>query len=179
VTATELDEARGQALTFLAVVTAAMLETGGSRSLLKEQLHAAREFEHSVSGEEVWAALEPRIERIASGLIHDSTNPTDHLIDRALALVERNYARQITDSAVAQQLGLSTSHFRHLFRLATGQPFHKYLIAVRLEKAKQMLVEEESPIGSVAKSVGFLGISHFTRAFVQRFGITPSHARRG
>jgi AraC-like DNA-binding protein len=174
----EIDEARGQALTFLAVVTAAMLETGGSRSLLKEQLLAARELEHCDTGEQVWRSIEPRIEKMASGLMHDSSNPTDHLIDRALALVERNYARQITDAAVAQQLGLSTSHFRHLFRQATGQPFHKYLIAVRLEKARQMLVDEQSPVGSVAKSVGFLGISHFTRAFVQRFGITPSHARR-
>jgi len=175
----ELDEARGQALTFMAVVIAALLETGGSRSLLKEQLLAARELESCETGEQVWRAVEPRIERMAAGLLHDSSNPTDHLIDRALALVERNYARQITDAAVAQQLGLSTSHFRHLFRMATGQPFHKYLVAVRLEKAKQMLVEEQSPIGSVAKSVGFLGISHFTRAFVQRFSITPSQARRG
>jgi AraC family transcriptional regulator len=96
-----------------------------------------------------------------------------------LALVERNFARQLTDASIAQQLGLSTSHFRYLFRQATGQPFHKYLIALRLEKARQMLIEEDSAVGAVARAVGFTGLAHFTRAFVLRFNATPSTVRRG
>ena len=68
-------------------------------------------------------------------------------MDRALTLVDRNFAKDLTDAAVAQQLGLSTSHFRFLFKQATGQPFHKYLVSLRLEKARRMLVEQGLPVG--------------------------------
>ena len=100
-------------------------------------------------------------------------------MDKALAYVERNYARSLTDAAVARHLGLSTSHFRYLFRQATGQPFHKYVIAARLEKAHQLLMEmEPASVGTIAKAVGFAGLSHFSRAFTQRFNASPANVRR-
>lgn len=95
-----------------------------------------------------------------------------------MAIVERHYAKDLTDAMVAAQLGLSTSHFRFLFRQATGHPFHKYVVALRLEKAKQMLIEQEIPVSQIATAVGFTGLSHFSRAFTQRFSASPSHIRR-
>ena len=80
---------------------------------------------------------------------------------------------------MAQQLGLSTSHFRYLFKQATGQPFHKYLVSLRLEKARRMLVEQGLPVSTVAKAVGFSALSHFSRAFAQRFSVSPTSLRRG
>jgi AraC-like DNA-binding protein len=174
-----LDEARGQALTFLAMVTAAMLEMGGSRAMHRLQLDAAREFDR-VSDRDGLAAVARRyVEEVSGDLFPEPQGPSSHLVDRALSIVDRHFARNLSDTAVANQLGLSTSHFRHLFREATGQPFHKYVVAMRLEKARTMLVEEEMAISAVAKAVGFTGLSHFSRAFTQRFSASPSHIRRG
>lgn len=176
--ATDLDEARGQALTFLAMVTAATLEMGGSRSMHRIQLEAARELDRLEDPIDIAAATRKYVELAAAPLFKDVQSPSSHLVDRALALVERHFAKNLTDSAVADQLGLSTSHFRHLFREATGQPFHKYLVALRLEKARRLLVEEEMAVSAVAKAVGFTGLSHFSRAFTQRFSVSPTHIRR-
>ncbi|HWD37565.1 MAG TPA: AraC family transcriptional regulator [Fimbriimonas sp.] len=179
-TTRDLDEARGQGLTFLAVLTGALLETGGSRQLLREQLEAARELDRVGTNTEIFEAIRDRIDRLAPPAIREGAGPTDRLVDKALAFVERNYARRVSDASVAQHLGLSTSHFRFLFRQATGQPFHKYLVAVRLEKAREMLMAESaSPVGAIAKAVGFVGISHFSRAFAQRFNASPASLRRG
>jgi len=93
-------------------------------------------------------------------------------------MVERNYAKNLTDASVAATLGLSTSHFRFLFKESTGQPFHKFLVSLRLEKARQMLVEQEIAVSAVAKAVGFAGLSHFSRAFAQRFQVSPTSIRR-
>lgn len=175
----DLDEARGEALTFLALVTAAMLEMGGSRELHREQLEAARELESQETHEEIAVTAKRRAEEVTAPLFREDLGPSTHLVERALALVERNFARNLTDAVVAAQLGLSTSHFRFLFRQATGQPFHKYLVALRLEKARMLLIEQQVPVSNVARLVGFSGLSHFSRAFTQRFGVNPTSLRRG
>ena len=177
--AADLDEARGQALTFLAMVTAAMLESGGDRGLHREALDAARELEGLQDASGVAEAIRRRAETVAATRFGETVGPSAHLVDRALTLVDRNFAKGLTDASVAQQLGLSTSHFRFLFKQATGQPFHKYLVSLRLEKARRMLVEQGLPVGTVAKAVGFSALSHFSRAFAQRFSVSPTAARRG
>ena len=177
--ASDLDEARGQALTFLAMVTAAMLESGGDRSLHLETLEAARELDRLDHAVAVANAIRRRAEAVASSRFGEAAGRSAHLVDRALTFVDRNYAKALSDVGVAQQLGLSTSHFRFLFKQATGQPFHKYLVSLRLEKARRMLVEQGLPVGAVAKAVGFTALSHFSRAFVQRFSVNPNSLRRG
>jgi len=175
----DLDEARGEALTFLAVVTAATIEIGGSREMHRALLESAREFESIDSIPEIAEAVKRRAEVVSSAVFKELQGPSSYLVDRALAMVERNYAKDLTDASVAATLGLSTSHFRFLFREATGQPFHKFLVSLRLEKARHMLVEQEIAVSAVAKAVGFAGLSHFSRAFTQRFHVSPTTIRRG
>lgn len=173
-----LDEARGEALTFLAVATAAMLEIGGSREMHRVQLDAARSFERLCTQPEIAASVRLYVSRVAPRLFEEETEPNAPLLNRAMALIERNFARKLSDASIAEHLGLSTSHFRHLFRRATGQPFHRYLVSLRLEKARQMLAERDMPVTEVASAVGFCGLSHFSRAFTQRFAASPSQVRR-
>lgn len=174
----DLDEARGQCLTFLAIVTSATLEMGGSRAMHRVQLEAAREFDRLEDRDAIAEALRRRVEEVAGPALREPEGPSAYLVDRALALVERNFAKNLTDATVAAQLGLSTSHFRYLFKQATGQPFHKYLVGLRLEKARRMLIEQELAVSEVARAVGFTGLSHFSRAFTQRFSVSPTSVRR-
>lgn len=176
--AEDIDEARGEALTFLAVVTAATIEIGGTREMHRALLESAREFESIDNIAEIAAAVRRRADFVSSLVFKEIQGPSSYLVDRALAMVERNFAKNLTDASVAATLGLSTSHFRFLFRETTGQPFHKFLVALRLEKARQMLIEQEIAVSVVAKAVGFAGLSHFSRAFTQRFQVSPTSIRR-
>jgi len=173
-----LDEARGQLLTFFALVTSASLEAGGGREMHWRLLDLARELERKNKASELVDLAQTYIFEVAAPMLGEAAGPSAYLIDRALAYVERNFARSLTDAIVAEELGLSTSHFRFLFRQATGQPFHKYLIGLRLEKARRLLVEQKITVSQAARSVGFSGLAHFSRAFQQRFEISPSTARR-
>jgi AraC-like DNA-binding protein len=174
----DLDEARGEALTFIAIVTAATLEMGGSRTMHRVQLEAARRLD-ALSDRAALAREARRIvEDTASLLLPTDEGPNDPIIDRALNLIDRNFAKDLSDMDIAGELGLSTSHFRYLFRKATGLPFHKYLIGLRLERARQMLLQEDLPVSEIAEAVGFSGLPHFSRAFSQRFSVNPSTLRR-
>jgi AraC-like DNA-binding protein len=173
----DLEEARSEALTFLAVVTAGMLEAGGSRELHRVQLDAARAFDKVETVAELKIQSQIMIDRVVGEWLYsEETQPK--LIDKALSLVDRNFGMDLTDDAVAGQIGLSTSHFRFLFKQSIGQPFHKYLTATRLEKAKILLEQGQGSVGEISSIVGFSGLASFSRAFTQRFGVSPSEFRK-
>ena len=78
--------------------------------------------------------------------------------------------------------GLTPARFGAFATFLKGlgaQPFHRYLIALRLEKARELIVTQHLPVSVVAKAVGFSGLAHFSRAFTQRFGANPSEIRKG
>lgn len=176
--AEDLDEARGQALMFLAIASAATLELGGAKDMHRAQLEAARALERCGTNEHVADEAIALARSFTQTVFSPTGDPTTRIIDRALALVERNFAKPLSDAVVAQQLGLSTSHFRFLFRQATGQPFHRYLISFRLERARRLLVDHDMPVSAVADAVGFIGVSHFSRAFSAKFQQSPTSVRR-
>ena len=176
-TTTDIEEARGEALTFLAVVTAGMLEAGGSRALHRIQLEAARTFDQNTTLEDLKSSVQQMVDKVVGDWLHtDESQPK--LIKKALTMVDRNFAKDLTDETVANEIGLSTSHFRYLFKQSVGQPFHKFLIASRLERAKILLQESQLSISEIAVMVGFSGLASFSRAFSQRFDVTPSEFRK-
>lgn len=175
--AEDLDEARGLALTFLAVIAAAQVELGASRKIHRFQLHAARALEGAQTGEDVHRVAEELLVEIAGDLVIP-TGLTEPLIAKAIEIVGRSYALNLSDEEVSAQLGLSTSHFRYLFRQNTGRPFHQYVLAVRLEKARELLASHQTSVAEVAQLVGFGSAAHFSRAFAKRFRVSPSSVRQ-
>lgn len=174
----DIDEARGLALTFIGAVVSALLELEPQRSLHKEQLQAARELETLTDARSIARATIARTRGLTDAVVQRMSRTGDALIDKALETMSRNFAGDLDADALAGELGLSTSHFRHLFREATRQPFHKYLVSIRLERAREMLIQTEIPVTDVAEAVGFINPAHFSRAFNKRFGIAPSALRQ-
>lgn len=175
--APDLDEGRGTGLTFLAVVAAALLELGAPREIHRSQLDAARKFDQSETIEEIADLAEELAYKLSAFVLPHTDDPSAGLLERAVSIIERNYSEDISDAFVAEKLGLSTSHFRHLFRKHTEQPFHKFVIAMRLERAKDLVVSSPMSISEIAQTVGFASAAHFSRVFHQRFSVAPSTLR--
>jgi AraC family transcriptional regulator len=71
---------------------------------------------------------------------------------------------------------LSPYHFARRFKNSTGLPPHQYVIARRVERAKELLRQRNPlPLAEVATEVGFSDQSHFTRHFKRLVGVTPRH----
>jgi AraC-like DNA-binding protein len=97
---------------------------------------------------------------------------------RALELLGSNLDGRITLKEIAQQCGLSVSHFSRAFRLSTGMPPHSWLINRRIEVAKSLLRNKRLSLADVALSSGFADQSHFTRVFTRAAGLSPGAWRR-
>ena len=65
-----------------------------------------------------------------------------------------------------------------LFKAQTGQSFHQYLAAYRLDRAGEMLREGSRAVADVARDCGFESTSYFNRLFRERFGRSPGAYRK-
>jgi AraC family transcriptional regulator len=65
------------------------------------------------------------------------------------------------------------SHLTRLFKKATGLTPHRYLIMIRVDRARRLLLSTDESIAEVAAHVGFADQSHLNRHFKRIVGITP------
>lgn len=175
--ASDLDEARSESLIFLAVVAASALEIGGGKELHRVQLETARRLDRANDLDEVAEITERTVHDILDPLMGQPFRPTDRQIRAALGFVDQNFGKDLTDDEVAGRVGLSTSHFRYLFRQATGRPFQQYLLARRLEQARRLLIETDIPVQDIGAELGFSSLATFSRAFARHYGTPPSALR--
>jgi AraC-like DNA-binding protein len=98
-------------------------------------------------------------------------------LNRVLRLIDAELSRPLAVADLAREAGLSTPHVGRLFRQWTGQSPMAYLRRQRIERARQLLAEVDLSIKEVAAKVGFDDPYHFSRAFRQIDGLSPSDFR--
>lgn len=95
-----------------------------------------------------------------------------------LKYVENNYMNKITIEEIANEVGLSQSHFMKYFKNTMGTSFIDYLNEYRLTMASRLLISSESSILDIAAEVGYENLSYFNRTFKKRFEMTPREYRK-
>jgi len=96
-----------------------------------------------------------------------------HTLRQVLDYIQENLSRPLTQAEIAAVVHISPYHFARLFRRATGQSPHQYIIAQRVEKAAQLLLTQQFTMTEIALQVGFVDQSHFYRHFKRHWAVTP------
>lgn len=100
------------------------------------------------------------------------------LTNRALWVIDRNLARDLTLAQIAQACGVSRHHLAHAFGEATGCTVMTYVRGRRLSEAARALAAGASNILDLALESRYGSHEAFTRAFRARFGASPEQVRR-
>ncbi len=109
------------------------------------------------------------------------TASTARLPEAALASVvdlARTQAPSLQVSDLADHAGYSPFHFSRMFSARLGIGPGQYLIALRIARAKELLLADEDPVIDVACAVGFDSLSSFSRRFRSTVGVSPGELRR-
>jgi len=101
----------------------------------------------------------------------------DARIQRALDLIHNGPNRQFAVSELARLVGLSESHFHHLFRREIGVSPAKYVDTLMLRDAEHLIETTALSIKDIFGIVGVTDRSHFIRKFRQVYGLSPSRYR--
>lgn len=96
---------------------------------------------------------------------------------RAKELMLRDMGSCVRISAIAEQCNLSRSHFSRAFKKVTGHSPQGWLVMMKIEKAKSLLITS-MPITDIVYECGFADHSHFTRTFSRLVGMAPRTWRR-
>jgi transcriptional regulator GlxA family with amidase domain len=95
---------------------------------------------------------------------------------KAKDLLDRDYCRDWTVAKLADAVALPPAELRSLFIARIGMPPDKYLIDVRVNAAKDLLIGGKS-VTEVARLCGFETVSSLSGHFFRRTGTHASHYR--
>ena len=97
---------------------------------------------------------------------------------RATELLNENLSGGIRLSQVAEECGLSISHFARSFKTSFGVSTHRWLVQRRIERSQDLLIQTRASLSDIAEQAGFADQAAFTRTFHQIVGMSPGRWRR-
>lgn len=100
------------------------------------------------------------------------------VVERVELVLQQHFHEDLTREDLAGQLNLSPGHLARLYRSVTGQTLHDRITQLRMEAAKDLLLNSTFSITQIAFEVGYTSFSHFSKIFKDLEGITPGDYRR-
>jgi len=95
------------------------------------------------------------------------------LVDRAKILLASELSRRWTLAEIAAQVGGSPVYLTQVFRQVEGVPLYRYHLRLRLARALDQIAHYDD-LSALAADLGFSSHSHFTAAFRQVYGRSPT-----
>ena len=111
-------------------------------------------------------------------LKHDYVFYTLPVINKTVKYVKANFRDNISLDTVASNANMNSSYFSRYFKSKTGENFVDFLARIRIEKAKELLIETELSIEEIAELVGYGNKSYFTKIFKKVTKVNPGEFRR-
>ncbi|GFE50205.1 AraC family transcriptional regulator [Roseobacter cerasinus] len=104
-------------------------------------------------------------------------------LSKVIQMMEGNIEEPISPSILAKDVGMSTRQLERLFRRYLNRSPKRYYMELRLQKARNLLMQTDMSVINVALACGFASPSHFSKCYRAHYDTTPyrergSHATR-
>ncbi len=104
-------------------------------------------------------------------------------LSQVIQMMENNIEEPISPSILARDVGMSTRQLERLFRRYLDRSPKRYYMELRLQKARNLLMQTDMSVINVALACGFASPSHFSKCYRAHYDTTPyrergSHASR-
>ncbi|TYR36948.1 helix-turn-helix transcriptional regulator [Sphingobacterium phlebotomi] len=102
----------------------------------------------------------------------------DQRVFNAMAYVDNNYNKAITNNALAAMTNMASNSFARLFKKATGITIQQYIIKKRIENALNLIHHSDKNLDEIAHDCGFSDRFHFSKFFKKHVHMSPSYYRK-
>ena len=92
--------------------------------------------------------------------------------------IDENYHEDLSLQRLSELVYLSPRYLSSLFTKEIGSGINKYIRTVRMEKARELLINTNKKVNSVCREVGYSKISYFCQCFQEEYGATPGKYRQ-
>jgi AraC-like DNA-binding protein len=149
--------------------TAAMREAYFNTPILPPKRHAAALGLLHIFAE--------HLSMVSNQIMVRKANDEPPMITRAKQFIEEHHAEDLSLGMLAKAVNTSTFYFCKMFKKGTGINFTDYLSRIRIEKAKNLLLNPNLRVSEIAYEVGFQSLTHFNRIFKKLAGQSPTEYR--
>jgi AraC-like DNA-binding protein len=110
-------------------------------------------------------------------ILTDST--TEPLwMKKILLYIDEHLEHNVGLAALSLKASISPAHFSRVFKQLTGMNITEYITTKRIIRAKELLLETDNNISSIAESCGFESLPHFHRMFKRITSMTPASYKK-
>ncbi len=153
-----------------------------SRIAFEYQFHLDEFSKFSVdeldSTYEIKQAGEYWIRKITKLIHEERQRKTGSVLEQVKEYLQEHFAEDVTLEDVAEMHGISPYYLSKLFSQQNNITFIDYLTDLRMEEAKNLLVDTQKGLKEIAIDVGYANSNYFCRVFKKKTGLTPSEFRR-
>jgi YesN/AraC family two-component response regulator len=104
---------------------------------------------------------------------------TSVLVKQAIAYLHQNHSRSLSRWEIAEAVGVSEDYLSRVFNRELNISPWEYLNRYRVLQSKQLLLNTDESVGSIARQVGFKDQAYFSRVFHKIAGVSPQEFREG
>ena len=98
-------------------------------------------------------------------------------LSAVIQMMEQNIEEPISPSVLAKDVGMSTRQLERLFRRYLNRSPKRYYMELRLQKARNLLMQTDMSVINVALACGFASPSHFSKCYRSHYDTTPYRER--
>ena len=98
-------------------------------------------------------------------------------LGQVIQMMEANIEEPISPSSLARDVGMSTLQLERLFRRYLNRSPKRYYMELRLQKARNLLMQTDMSVINVALACGFASPSHFSKCYRAHYNTTPYRER--
>ena len=98
-------------------------------------------------------------------------------LSEVIRLMEHHLEEPISPATLAQEVGMSTRQLERLFRRYLNRSPKRYYMELRLQKARNLLMQTDMSVINVALACGFTSPSHFSKCYRAHYDTTPYRER--
>lgn len=107
----------------------------------------------------------------------EAVKENDNVVQSVKRYIALNLDQDLSREFIADQVFLNPDYLSRIFKKETGYSISDYVLAERINKAKELLLQTSVPISAVALSVGYTNFSHFAKIFKKYVGTGPTEYR--
>ena len=98
-------------------------------------------------------------------------------LSQVIQMMEHNLEEPISPAVLAEDVGMSTRQLERLFRRYLNRSPKRYYMELRLQKARNLLMQTDMSVINVALACGFASPSHFSKCYRAHYSTTPYRER--
>lgn len=156
------------------IITYSLYESGLVLDDLFTNDQIAKEIGNLVLPDQLAGWLTAKITTICTSRQWKGSSKHRQVVDFMTNYIHEHYAEELTLADLSDMVFISRNHLSIIFKNITGETFNNYLTRVRIEKARELLMERNMLVYEVAERVGYKNIPYFSTLFKKITGMNPT-----